>query len=94
MVRRAQDQGREIVFVLLPIHPENYKYRGEQYFKDARRRLTEFGRANGVAVLDGIDVVPAENYVDTVHPSERGAVVFSDWLARQLKQLRHTPVAP
>ena len=87
MAERARAHGSDIVFVLLPMHPEDYNYRGQQYFADARRQLAEFAQANNITLLDGIDVVPADNYADMVHPSENGAVVFSAWLADELNAL-------
>jgi hypothetical protein len=88
MRQRAIDQGKQIIFVLMPVHPAQHEYRGEQYFVDARQRFAEFSADNNVVVLDAMDVIPGELYVDAVHPGIDGAELFSGWLARELNRLR------
>lgn len=87
MAARARAQGQQIVFVLAPVHPEQVRRRGAEFFAGARATFTRFAETYDVPVLDGIDIVPRAEFVDTTHPSEAGGATFSAWLGAELQRL-------
>jgi len=88
MTDRTRESGAEIIFVMLPIHPSQYEYRGSEFFLDARAAFKDFEAASGAPVLDAIDIVPEKFFVDPRHPGADGARVFSSWLANELNRLK------
>ena len=90
MIDRAKNDGREIVFVLAPIHPAAYNYQNEDYFVKAREVLRKLGREHNVTVIDALDIVPGELYSDALHPMDAGAKLVSNHVASELTKLLRT----
>jgi hypothetical protein len=86
--RRAADylsaRGIEYILVLDPLQPllENYRAGYRQGLTDASRSL------GGLDVLDLSGVLPAEYFVDQLHPDANGARVVTARMARYLKGRR------
>ena len=91
---RAQEAGKQVIFVMQPQHPAAYRYRGRGYFEEARQALATFAKENNAIVLDATDTIPGDMFVDAVHPSAAGAGQFTAWLVAELKRLRATGSLP
>jgi hypothetical protein len=84
---RMNAEGKQLVLLLAPTHPDQIGYRSEQYYADARETFFQLAKEHNTIILDGVNVIPGELFVDSVHPGEEGAAIFSNWLADQLNEL-------
>lgn len=86
LAQSYRSRGIEFVLWILPRHPE-YTRRalGEDYQRDLTDYLARMQTEHGIAVVNSLDQLPAERFVDGSHPDDQGAAVLSHYLAVQLK---------
>jgi len=86
MAAQIRQGGATPVLIVLPMHPA---------FADAMRdavarlrsTLQEIGEQNGGLVIDALDVLPADEFADAVHPNAAGRETYSRFLGRALAPL-------
>lgn len=89
IVHTLQERGSDVVLVSMPVprgfidvHP-----RGERDFEAARRHIGRIADRAGVPFVDMSHSMSEGRFVDFTHLSERGAVLFSRKLRREVSRL-------
>ena len=82
----AKRTGRRFVLISSPLHPEAQKYEDPAFRADANAWFKEFARRNDILYIDTINYLPADLFIDGLHPSEQGAEILSRHIGEQLAQ--------
>jgi len=84
MIKRVQESGRQIVWVISPLNPRAEEYVSDDYFRLASEALAKVAADGNAPFINMIDWLPAELYADALHPTEDGARVLSERLGKEL----------
>jgi hypothetical protein len=72
IAERAARDGRRLVFVLPPTHPQLVAGWGEAFLPSARSAFRDF-EARGIRVVDALDLLGEDEFIDAMHSTPRGA---------------------
>ena len=87
MLHWRSSGGRELVFLLPPIHPWIRAQRGEAFYRAFRSSVKSFAERHAVPVIDTIDLLSAHDFGDHQHPTQAGAVLLSEFLGDRLGEV-------
>ena len=82
-IRRAEVTP---VLIMLPMHPQ-LRDRMQPYVEALRTRLTQIAGEQSGIMIDAIDLLPADEFADALHPNAAGRDTYSRFLGRQLQPL-------
>lgn len=91
IVELAQDyrrRGIRFILWILPRHPE-YQRRalGEAFTQGLTQYLTHLEQTYGVSVINSLNALPAERFVDGSHPDDQGADLLCQSMVAKLKEI-------
>ncbi len=89
--RRVKDSGKDFALVISPLHPSVHQRSGEQWYSEVREFFYGLSRNGNFAVIDAMDAVPEEHFVDALHLSEAGAKVLTEFVAKEIRRLNLEP---
>ncbi|GAB6164943.1 hypothetical protein JCM19992_09430 [Thermostilla marina] len=81
-------RGVRFVLWILPRHPEySQKALGEDFKHGLAEYLARLQIEHGITVVNTLDTLPAERFVDGSHPDDIGAAILSQAIAGDLKDI-------
>ncbi|MDP6980182.1 MAG: SGNH/GDSL hydrolase family protein [Myxococcota bacterium] len=87
MTQRTREQGRRLLFVIPPAHPEIRNNEGAVPTRLLAEFLTELAEQPGVELLNTFDLLEADEFVDAVHPTAAGAERLTALLTARLGEM-------
>ena len=88
LARRYRQRGIRFVLWILPRHPEYRRCAlGEAFERDLAQYLSYLEQTYGFTVVNSLNALPAERFVDGSHPDDLGAELLSQLLGAKLKEL-------
>jgi|GEM_PF-2343403 len=70
--------------VIAPLNPAAAPYVPTDRNKVATQVLTEITQANGVLLINAIELLPEQDFADALHPTVEGAGILSRYIAAQM----------
>jgi len=86
MIERNRREGRRTVIVIPPIHPRAKEYEPAARRDEIHRQFEVFAEMNDVELINTLDAVPAELFIDARHTSVKGAELLTDLVGRELQE--------
>lgn len=78
-------EGRDVLVVSPPVHPEIAAARGRSLPVDTRTFLSRLGERRGIRWLDASTLLGDDEFIDDVHPTGEGALRLTARVARELE---------
>ena len=77
MIRMVEDGGRRFVLLLYPINPRAYSRLNDGFIDDANNYFARFADEQNIKLINAIEWLPADMFIDAVHTSVPGAQELS-----------------
>ena len=77
-------RGKRVVFVVLPEHPRRRAMTTASFYADAHQWVTNM-RGEGIDIIDLHEALDAGDFIDHIHPADRGAARLTSLISRSLR---------
>jgi len=93
MAEQLKDRGGRLVLVILPEHPARRLETNHAFFTSFEQQLKQLQADLDIELINCIDLLSSEEFIDHIHPSPKGAEHLTSEVANHLRNLPtiHSP---
>lgn len=91
MAGQIEERGGRLILVILPEHPAKRQATEPEYYSHFQEQLRQLQKEFPVEIINCIDLLTREHFIDHIHPDHVGAELLTSEVASYLKQTQ--PVA-
>jgi hypothetical protein len=84
LAQQVKESGRRFVLIIAPVNPRAHPYLRNDFIDKANKFYAKFANEQDIQLINAIDELPADLFVDAMHPSEPGAQQLSKYVGMQI----------